>query len=821
MDHWGDPWADNHADDQTSATKHNVTTPPPLTNASAPVLLNGFLDEAGWGNEDDGFGAWATSSGIDAAAIVTAADIASSGTIESDGADSGDIKWDAAQTHNVARPTGGSEWPGSAQGIAEDMDNGLSETSDSSATVQLEDAPSADAPGQLRPDDDSSARASTSPSETSHNEATVESPRTSIEEDRTIGRTPVIEHISKEGHLAEEGEIESTSPDCGDEECEDRNTHILDDALSRTDNSSLVEIVRTTSNGLVEKPEKNIAARNNLAEAPRATSTRNARMGRSTIVDITLLEDLFPTQTAMEELDEAADDPIYSTSARKSWYRLTRRQTLREFNSGAGGDNHIRVTWANSYIRSEVNKTVGRWAREDRISGTGPGARASFYWDTSASVDLEPTSKHSRTQSSTPLPRAVAPVRQSLPSFSDTPAAFLWNSQAPSLDPWKHNDPATGATLSATAPHPIAVEKVQKEEGRITASIIEQGTQKGLLMSVPETLDAPNPSLHSITNMPLATLDPLIGLSPLDTDRTLPAERVIESIDDDDDWGEMVSSPNASTPIVTDSTSLPTTRDNTLSTTSTLDSAKASPSQDQSTDSVHASPIVRLKSTISPTSALFGAKSFVPLNVEQVSIGPNLLRPANRIVASCPETSKSRLHSSSTLTKTTSKTLRGEALCVDESNNLSPKQAVPSELVPDDTAGNNEVFELQFCTPQSGSDRPSTLSLPAVASAHLSMDSWADADMSFFETAPTSTTPVLLQPSHTGADPFPVIETSQSSTGVCSRKPFTRSSPRPLTPPPSQPLTGATNSAQRRKTEEDQVIQDILNGLPNLRYMLR
>jgi hypothetical protein len=42
-----------------------------------------------------------------------------------------------------------------------------------------------------------------------------------------------------------------------------------------------------------------------------------------------------------------------------------------------------------------------------------------------------------------------------------------------------------------------------------------------------------------------------------------------------------------------------------------------------------------------------------------------------------------------------------------------------------------------------------------------------------------------------------------------------------VTPPPVQPLTSATSSAQRRKTIEDGVIHDILRGLPDLGYMLR
>ena len=57
MDHWGDPWADSSANEDKSAVKDHATSPLPPTQPSAPQLFTGFVDDAGWGN-DEGLGGW-------------------------------------------------------------------------------------------------------------------------------------------------------------------------------------------------------------------------------------------------------------------------------------------------------------------------------------------------------------------------------------------------------------------------------------------------------------------------------------------------------------------------------------------------------------------------------------------------------------------------------------------------------------------------------------------------------------------------------------------------------------------------------------------
>jgi hypothetical protein len=123
------------------------------------------------------------------------------------------------------------------------------------------------------------------------------------------------------------------------------------------------------------------------------------------------------------------------------------------------------------------------------------------------------------------------------------------------------------------------------------------------------------------------------------------------------------------------------------------------------------------------------------------------------------------------------------------------------------------VAPLQSANPISIA-RPAT---PVQASA----DSWADADFSFFESALPGAAP--QQPSQTQdpSDPLSFFDTPAPTSTRPTSNLISRSPPRDSMPPPLQPLINATGSLERRKAEEDQIIIDILSGLPNLSYMLR
>jgi hypothetical protein len=707
------------------------------------------------------------------------------------------------------------DWGAVSLDASKDEERVSSETSDASTTIQASDAVeniSAGSSARLQPDDDSSARASTSPSETSHNDVLVESPRTSYEEERGVVKDTAIEEeqdVYDEACLPDSSAVipQSTRNRDGDQE-PTQTTPSTDEGGEAT------ESVLTTSTHTSED-----------VSDPPVTAPDLESAGPDVFkVDNNLLDELFAQSEETMELDDAPDDPIYSTSARKAWYRLTRKQTMREFNNGNDDDNYIRVTWGISNVRSEVHKIVGRWAREDRISGTGPGARASFYWDTPASVDLKTTASHTRQKSSVSATYPNAPIKESVPALSThVPAAFNWSSAPVAADPWHEAGPGIRSTSSPIAPMHPNLNLVHNQEARavsldLTSQKPEAAKQARSLTTTHETPVVANLISPPIDNTTTPSSDPWANVETLDVNSTPKDDTFAAPVDDEDDWGEMVSSPTVSTSILTEPISQFDTRSNTISTTTTTpQSIRSITIRDHSPDAMFASPIVRLKSTISPTSALFKANSFVPLTIEQGPIGPSILKSAKRSVSNPKKTEEKQA------TKAEQDfvpvTVPEDLPKLDALDEFSAWQT----SVPGVPAIETQEKETP-CTIASPAKhetvRPSTPPAPIAAPAESNVDAWADADFSFFESAvPTA------QPSQTKSDPsdpFSVFESRGRSTSVASSaKTFTRSPPRKATPPPVQPLTSATSSAQRRKTLEDGIIHQILSGLPDLGYMLR
>ena len=198
MDHWGDPWADDAATDTKVPPREHieVNTPAP-TLSTAPVLLNAFLDDAQWGNDensDEDFGGW-TSSGkqkhnVDWAAAQPRVHHAEATSPAADAPDPN-------VNINAPKPTrfdwGDEGWGNTQDAVdtSRELDIVVSEASDSATTVQADDLSqniSTDLTDSSHPDDDLSTRPSTSPSDVSHTEAHTDSPRTSYEDERMVER---------------------------------------------------------------------------------------------------------------------------------------------------------------------------------------------------------------------------------------------------------------------------------------------------------------------------------------------------------------------------------------------------------------------------------------------------------------------------------------------------------------------------------------------------------------------------------------------------------------------------------------------------------
>ncbi|KAL1646746.1 hypothetical protein SLS61_007660 [Didymella pomorum] len=822
MDHWGDPWADNAND--KSPTKNAVTSPLPPAFNFAPVPVNGFVDDAGWGNnDDDGFGDWAASDNGNGNANI--------GVLETPVADDvpGSAGWGTV-THGQNE-----DWPEIVSPMPRPLEKVDSITSDSSTVAQLEEAASQiedeeeveDSTPTPQAEAESSVRSSTSPSETSRTELPVESPRTSIEDERAAKQGEEISEISlvtaqphaifaEAIHEPQTAEEDSALSDVGASDEEQASAAHLTDISKDFSQETSADSEDTVDGDKHESRELDTLAETVAqAEAPPAVlSSDNA-----------LLSQLFPKgEGSTKELEEHGD-PIFSTSARKAWYRLTRKQTMREFNHGGNDDNYVRVTWTNSTVRTEVNKVVGRWAREDRISGTGPGARASFYWDTPTPAEAKTPFSHLRAQSSIPTTKTALPARQSLPPLATSQsAAFDWSSSA-SADSWKIVSPVQRSSPSPLALKNPTVAKLQRQEGRsvsvdLTPRKSEQTVHKRTATvshPPPETKAEANLISPPITQPTTAQSDLRANLDSFEAPSTDTIEVADNPVDDDDDWGEMVQTPTLPTPQQLDPFSQPPQASETRPSPPLLTPSPpvVSPVQAESTEPMSATPIVRLKSTISPTSALFKANSFIPLHVEQGPIGPGLLKPAKRDTRSTPE-KRTKLEIN-TSAKPGQNNDHGPAHAMNANENGSNE--ILSFLDASDTLPSPPGFDDVTVAPLQSAN-PISIARPATP-VQASADSWADADFSFFESALPGAAP--QQPSQTQdpSDPLSFFDTPAPTSTRPTSNLISRSPPRDSMPPPLQPLTNATGSLERRKAEEDQIIIDILSGLPNLSYMLR
>ncbi|KAF2465146.1 uncharacterized protein BDR25DRAFT_396358 [Lindgomyces ingoldianus] len=792
MDHWGDPWADNG--DTTSPQKDEIKTPLPLPTGA--VLLGGFIDDAQWGSSEH-----------DEPLEV----------VRRDGMDDGG--WGS---------------------LAEEQENIVSEASDSATTIQPDDIPdlsSHDFPGVPKVDDDLSTRPSTSPSDVSQTDAPVESPRTSFEDERRTFIPEDYEEKAKEPDaccpvLGSSANGSSEDDDFGEFEDDhhENNEPPWKDEIPSRDSS---EIPKQAYLGHVRDSLQDTLPKRAVIETPAFIAPDS---------ELFLVAQLFPPPKPREELPTTPDDPISTTSARKAWYRLTRKQTMREFNSGNDDDNYVRVTWETSHIRSEVTKIVGRWASEDLISGRGQAGGAGFNWDHRPSPTPNMTSIHPYKKSSIPTTSPIRPTKQVVQPFStNVPAAsFSWSSTpSASQDPSQQRNPSVRSTSSPFASKRIPEARAQGHEVRsVSVDLTNRGPQQPYHRRTATSF----PFAATKTNAPKPPLPAGQASSILIGDTPIPGTRVVTeqpavsfrnpkpsmdavslhdidhlenksklapvATDDEDDWGEMVESPATSIPPPLPENEPAGNPPESTSTPSTTPKATR-PSPSQPPSSRHASPIVRLKSTVSPTSARFGFQGLPPQTTEIGPIGPQLLKPVSKSANSTPEKTRARPRASS------------------KSEELEYQKPAPPNFYTSESDGFSD-FESSVPPPMNLETPPSPVAStppppppPPPPNEHLPSDPFSEADFSLFEsTLPTTTVtltgPRALDPS----DPFSIFESAPPIPNIPSA-PFTRPLPQPVTPPPKLPLTGASNSAQRRKAEEDEIVRTIVNGLPDLGYMLK
>ena len=237
-------------------------------------------------------------------------------------------------------------------------------------------------------------------------------------------------------------------------------------------------------------------------------------------IDLSLLDNLFPSTPAMSiepELvpDIIIDDSFKTTSERKAWYHVSRSGSIRQHNSGDVED-YVRIRWASSQVREQTLKIVRRWMEEDSIGGRvvlgrrlGMGGASMFNWDSEAPpVEIGELLKK---KSSTHSKQLSGDVKNSEPAFG-----------------WSNNLPASPPLEAMPAP----AEALPEASSFNDIGQLVSDTPVSLKLPMPPKVVPTTATSQTTSALPKTFAAPETSSNGAD-------------VEDDDDWGEMVSSPTA------------------------------------------------------------------------------------------------------------------------------------------------------------------------------------------------------------------------------------------------------------------------------------
>lgn len=455
-----------------------------------------------------------------------------------------------------------------------------------------------------------SSRPSSSPSEHSHHDDVLhESPRTSLDEEPNrphasrkvstkikglvehfdslakpdadvpiIGRTISVEGQKVTEQKPQEEENDDDFGDFGD--FEDGQSDV-DDSVTETPTSQARHAVSGDHRTAPEKSQEVLIS---------PTQSRIASGPVKSDFDTAELVKLFPTseeteeETAVEKVyipDVVPFDSFSSTEERKMWYRLSRYGPMRKHNSG-NDENYTRANWSQSEVRTDTLKIVARWLEEDRISGRvvlGGGSKGSsiFGWNDAKAPPIPLSDAfasrngkekgHKQAQSAIEVPRewpkGLVKERSAAKSQSPSKArrrssvksssiSEVSNVAEPPVASFSWNTPSDTVQLGDLPPATKPLSPVRKVDAPVvqTTSPRRSLSQPSNHVRMQSVSTNPGPSLNSTKTRPSGshTSNPSSNLANLDV---IPIKQeVIMSgdEDDEDDWGELISSPVTTLP---------------------------------------------------------------------------------------------------------------------------------------------------------------------------------------------------------------------------------------------------------------------------------
>lgn len=244
-------------------------------------------------------------------------------------------------------------------------------------------------------------------------------------------------------------------------------------------------------------------------------------------VDLTQIDSLFDDlqldpPISHEDLhsvlpDHVITDSFTQISERKAWYRISRQGSSRMHNAG-DDDSYQRVAWPTSTVHHETLKIVRRWMEQDSITGRttlGGGANRTnmFNWDSAAQpIALEQIFANRR--------------RQARPTSLQQPPR-----RTGILPPAPTSPGSTNGSVTISKQRPTSL---------VGASAAGFGWSTSPVQQRP--VEIPQPTTARKSGIKEAQA---LDTTPHGTPSQAPAPAMPPSTkdEDEDEWGEMVSSP--------------------------------------------------------------------------------------------------------------------------------------------------------------------------------------------------------------------------------------------------------------------------------------
>ncbi|KAH8775244.1 hypothetical protein F5883DRAFT_545560 [Diaporthe sp. PMI_573] len=261
---------------------------------------------------------------------------------------------------------------------------------------------------------------------------------------------------------------------------------------------------------------------------------------------------------SLDSVDGIINDSFSSVSERKTWYRISRPGSMRRHNLG-DDENYRRVTWPVSKMREETNQIVCRWMEEGSFSGGHPsfgGSRpvkgGAFNWDTK-SEPLSMDQIFGKRKSAQPPKPASATVPRPLSLQPRSAAAHSRNLSTGV----KSLPPRSPGVSSLPSPSPMSIPGPPKSPAfgwsTMTDGSATPASSRPPSIAVRQSLEVPSSRFDSNTGFtagaPESESRSSLQLVPPPSAPSVGSNALVEEEEDDDEWGEMVASPSAASPM--------------------------------------------------------------------------------------------------------------------------------------------------------------------------------------------------------------------------------------------------------------------------------